>query len=51
MLGFWAQGNWLLFGFSGLILLLALWLVGEAFVAWQQGSKVLARAESPNRGK
>jgi carbon starvation protein len=51
MLSFWAQGNWLLFGFSGLILLLALWLVGEAFVAWQQGSKVLARAESPNKGK
>ncbi|MEN3002405.1 MAG: carbon starvation protein A [Armatimonadota bacterium] len=37
MQGFWAQGNWLLFGFSGLILLLAFWLVGEAILAWQRG--------------
>ncbi|GBC93765.1 Carbon starvation protein A [bacterium HR15] len=37
MQGFWAQGNWLLFGFSGVILLLALWLVGEALLAWQRG--------------
>ncbi len=38
MQGFWAKGNWLLFGFSGLILLLALWLVGEAIIAWQRGA-------------
>ncbi len=37
MQGFWAQGNWLLLGFSGAILLLALWLVGEAAMAWQRG--------------
>ncbi len=47
MQGFWAQGNWLLFGFSGLILLLALWLVGEAIVAWQRGA-VAAHLQSPD---
>jgi carbon starvation protein len=45
MQGFWAQGNRLLFGFSGAILLLALWLVGEAVLAWQRGG-VAVRAES-----
>ncbi|GBC96608.1 hypothetical protein HRbin16_02415 [bacterium HR16] len=30
MFGFWNQGNWLLLGIAGVILLLALWLVKEA---------------------
>ncbi len=36
MRNFWAQGNWLLFGFSGLIFALAVWLVGEALIAWRR---------------
>ncbi len=36
MQNFWKQANWVLFGFSGLIFLLALWLVGEAFVSWRR---------------
>jgi carbon starvation protein len=47
MQGFWAQGNKLLFGFSGAILLLALWLVGEAVLAWQRnGAAVRADGHS-----
>jgi hypothetical protein len=47
MQGFWAQGNKLLFGFSGAILLLALWLVGEAVLAWQRnGATVRADGHS-----
>lgn len=30
MVGFWKQGNWLLLGIAGVILVLALWLVKEA---------------------
>ncbi|MDW8107380.1 MAG: carbon starvation protein A [Armatimonadota bacterium] len=37
MRNFWQQGNWLLFGFSGLIFGLALWLLSEAFLAWRRG--------------
>ncbi|MDW8107766.1 MAG: carbon starvation CstA 5TM domain-containing protein, partial [Armatimonadota bacterium] len=36
MRNFWQQGNWLLFGFSGLIFGLALWLLSEAFLAWRR---------------
>ncbi|MCS7065858.1 MAG: hypothetical protein NZL85_06220, partial [Fimbriimonadales bacterium] len=50
MQGFWAQGNWLLLGFSGLILLLAFWLVGEAILAWQRGG-VAVRIESSGGGE
>jgi hypothetical protein len=47
MQGFWAQGNKLLFGFSSAILLLALWLVGEAVLAWQRsGATVRADGHS-----
>ncbi len=50
MRGFWAQGNGLLFGFSGIILLLAVWLVGEAVLMWGRGG-VAVRMESPSRGE
>lgn len=37
---FYAQGNWLLMSFSALILLMALWLVVEAVLAWRGRVKV-----------
>jgi len=42
---FAAQGNTLLLSFSALIFALAVWLVGEAVVAWRRG----ARAALPTR--
>ncbi|MGQ9657801.1 MAG: carbon starvation CstA family protein [Fimbriimonadales bacterium] len=45
MRDFAAQGNTLLLGISALIFALAVWLVGEAFVAWRYG----ARAQVPTR--
>lgn len=36
MWNFWNQGNWLLLGIAGVILLLALWLVKEATAAQRQ---------------
>jgi carbon starvation protein len=45
MRAFAAQGNTLLLGFSALIFALAVWLVGEAVVAWRRG----ARAALPTR--
>lgn len=36
MMSFWNQGNWLLLGIAGVILLLALWLVKEALTAQRQ---------------
>ncbi len=36
MLGFWKQGNWLLLGIAGVVLVLALWLVKEAGDAVRQ---------------
>ncbi|GIV11212.1 MAG: carbon starvation protein A [Fimbriimonadales bacterium] len=44
MRDFAAQGNWLLFGFSGLILGLAVWLVSEATLAWKRGQTAEAVA-------
>jgi len=44
MVSFWSQGNWLLLGIGGVILLLALWLVWEAWTAqrhYQPASEVL----------
>ena len=49
MQSFWAQGNWLLLGFSSVILLLAVWLVGEALLAWQRGGAAV-RVEGPGGG-
>ena len=40
MRNFASQGNTLLLGFSALIFALAVWLVGEAVVAWRKGRKV-----------
>ena len=45
MQGFATQGNTLLLGVSALIFALAVWLVGEAVVAWRRG----ARAAVPTR--
>lgn len=36
MFSFWNQGNWLLLGIAGMVLLLALWLVKEALTASRQ---------------
>lgn len=45
MRNFAAQGNTLLLGISALIFALAVWLVGEAILAWRQGT----RAHAPTR--
>jgi hypothetical protein len=37
MQGFAAKGNTLLLGVSAIIFTLAVWLVGEAIVAWRRG--------------
>ncbi|MFN3691141.1 MAG: carbon starvation CstA family protein, partial [Fimbriimonadales bacterium] len=37
MRNFASQGNAVLLGFSAVIFALAVWLVGEAFVAWRRG--------------
>ncbi|MCS7301530.1 MAG: carbon starvation protein A [Fimbriimonadales bacterium] len=45
MRNFAAQNNLLLLGFSALIFALAVWLIGEAVVAWRQRTGVLTRTE------
>jgi len=40
MRNFAMQGNTLLLGFSAVIFALAVWLVGEAVVAWRRGARV-----------
>ena len=40
MRNFAMQGNTLLLGFSAVIFALAVWLVGEALVAWRRGARV-----------
>jgi carbon starvation protein len=41
MMGFWQQGNWLLFGIAGVILSLAIWLVWEAIGTLRQPGFVI----------
>lgn len=46
MSGFWKQGNWLLLGIAGVILVLALWLVKEAVETLRQPQFVYEAAEA-----
>lgn len=51
MVGFWKQGNWLLLGIAGVILVLALWLVKEAVDTLRQPHFAYEAAEAGGGGE